>query len=319
VDYEFTAEMEDELDAISRGEAGHIEYLRAFYFGNGGAGLKERLENKVEEIDARQVCTLPLERQPESDEEIVVRVGRYGPFLQQGESRAGIPDDLPPADLTLEVAMELIEHASRGDEPLGNDPESGEPVYVKVGRFGPYVQRGSKDDGKKPKNQSLLPGMRPEEVNLDVALKLLSLPRALGEDPKTGEIVEATHGRYGPYVKQGSETRSMPEGVSPLDITLQQALDLLAQPKRGRRRGTPKKPVREFEESPVTGNKIVLYEGRYGPYVTDGETNASIPKGTSIEDVSHEEAVHLLAEKAARGPRKKKRGTKRKTDTKEPE
>jgi DNA topoisomerase-1 len=303
IDYEFTAGMEDELDAISRGELAHVDYLRRFYFGNGDTGLKELLENKVDEVDARAVCTIPIGT-PEGEEPVVVRVGRYGPYLQQGEDRrASLPEDLPPDELSLERAVELLRQGARAEEPLGHHPETGQPVYLKTGRYGPYVQLGEGDGDGKPKRASLLRGMEPEAVDLETAIGLLSLPRELGTDPKTGQPVEAHTGRYGPYVKAGDETRSLPAGVSPLEVTLEQAVELLAQPKRGRSRGRARaEPLRTFEPSPATGNPIELRDGRYGPYVTDGETNASIPKDVPLEDVTHETAVGLLAERAARGP-----------------
>jgi DNA topoisomerase-1 len=304
VDYEFTAEMEDELDAISRGELGHVEYLRRFYFGNGDPGLKELLESKVDEVDARAVCTIPLGT-PEGEAEVVVRVGRYGPYLQQGEDRrASIPADLPPDELSLDRAVELLRQGALAEEPLGADPETGLPVYRKTGRFGPYVQLGEGDGEEKPKRASLLPGMEPDAIDLATALRLLSLPRDLGTDPATGEGVSAHVGRYGQYVKRGAESRTLPPELSSLDVTLAQALELLAQPKRRSRGRAAAPPLRTFEASPVTGQPIELRDGRYGPYVTDGATNASIPRGARPEDVTFQSALALLAERAARGPGK---------------
>ncbi|HUP19384.1 MAG TPA: type I DNA topoisomerase [Gemmatimonadota bacterium] len=312
VDYEFTAGMEDELDSISRGELEHVEYLRRFYFGNGKTGLKELLENKAEEVDARAVCTIEIGA-PEGAEVVVVRVGRYGPYLQQGEGRrVSLPEDLPPDEVTLEKALELLEQGARAEEPLGEDPESGEPVYLKSGRYGPYVQLGEGADGEKPKRASLLKGMEPESVDLGTALGLLSLPRDLGVDPATGETVEAHTGRYGPYVKCGEETRSLPADLSPLEVELEQALELLAEPKRGgSRRGARSEPIQTFDPSPVTGAPIELRSGRYGPYVTDGETNASLPKGAALEGVTFESAVELLAERVAKGGTAKKKKRKK--------
>ncbi len=312
IDYDFTASMEDELDAVSRGELEHVKYLDAFYFGDGSPGLKKQLDHKIEEIDARETSRF-LVGKPESGEnteEIFVRVGRYGPFLEQGERRASIRDDMPPDEITLAVCVELLDRAAQGDEPLGSDPETGKPVYFKEGRFGPYVQMGSPDDDEKPKNASLLPGMEPGDINLEVALKLLSLPRVVGDDPKSGDKIEAFNGRYGPYIKCGSETRSLPAEISPLDVTPQQAVELLAQPKRGGR-GAAKEPLKTFAESPVTGDPIRLLEGRYGPYVTDGQTNASLPKGVAPEEFTFEKAVEILAERAAAGGGKKKKAKKK--------
>ncbi|HET6879517.1 MAG TPA: type I DNA topoisomerase, partial [Pirellulales bacterium] len=234
VDYQFTAQMEDDLDAISRGETKWVDYLRNFYFGNGRDGLKKQLEHKVEVIDARDVSRVHIGT-PEGTEPIYVRVGRFGPFLEQGERRASIPDGLPPDELTVEKALEMLGQAQQAEEPLGICPDTHKPVFLKVGRFGPYVQRGRPDDEEKPQNASLLKGMTPEDVTLPVALKLLSLPRDLGPHPEgsplAGEPVVVNNGRFGPYVKCGKETRSLPAGVSPLEVTMHEALALLAEPK----------------------------------------------------------------------------------------
>ncbi|MFZ5832777.1 MAG: type I DNA topoisomerase [Planctomycetota bacterium] len=300
VDYQFTAEMEDELDAISRGEMEHVDYLREFYFGDGTTGLKGQLANKIDEIDARHVSRISI-GQPNGGEPIFVRVGRYGPFLEQGERRASIPDQTPPDEITLATALAMLDQSAAAEEPLGMCPDTGKPVYLRVGRFGPYVQRGSTDDQEKPQNASLLRGMQPEDVTLDVALKLLSLPRTLGTHPETGDPIEAHNGRYGPYVKCGSETRSLPDDISPLTVTADQALQLLAQPKT-RRGGAAarREPIKTFDASPVTGQPVRLMSGRYGPYVTDGATNATIPRGTEVESVTFEQALELLKDKAAR-------------------
>jgi DNA topoisomerase-1 len=299
--------MEDELDAISRGEMGHVDYLSAFYFGNDHPGLKQQLENKVEEIDARHVSRISLGK-PNDGAEVVVRVGRYGPFIEQGdgERRASIPENMPPDELTLPVALEMLEKSAQGDEPLGRCPETDKPVYVKIGRFGPYVQRGDADNDEKPQNASLLKGMEAHEIDLETALKLLSLPRNVGPHPENGEGVFAHSGRFGPYIKWGDETRSLPADVSPLEVTLEQAVDLLAQPKKGRGARAKKEPIKVFAESPVTGNPVQLLDGRYGPYVTDGTTNASLPRTMSPDEMTLERALDMLAERAAKGPAKKK-------------
>ncbi|MBN2473771.1 MAG: type I DNA topoisomerase [Pirellulales bacterium] len=315
VDYQFTAEMEDDLDAISRGEAGHLDYLREFYFGNSHPGLKEQLKNKVEEIDARAVCQVPIGRPDGEDaEEIYVRVGRYGPFLQQGQRRASLPESMPPDELTVEKALELLDKAAAGDEPLGICPDTHKPVFVRVGRFGPYVQRGTAEDDEKPQNASLLRGMEAEEIDLATALKLLSLPRTLGDHPETGEPVVASNGRYGPYIKCGDETRSLPDDLSPLDVTMERALALLAAPKAGRGGRRKVEPIQVFDPSPVTNEPVRLLDGRYGPYVTDGTTNASLPRGTTIEEVSFEYALELLRVRAESGPTRRK--TRKKTTAK---
>ena len=316
VDYKFTAQMEDDLDAISRGESAHLDYLRGFYFGDGSPGLKQLLADKSEEIDARDIGRI-LIGTPENEDPIYARVGRYGPFLEQGDRRASLRDETPPDEVTIEVAQELLSQAAQADEPLGYCPDTSKPVFLKVGRFGPYVQRGTPDDDEKPKNASLLKGMVPDDVTLDVALALLSLPRELGNHPESGDPVVAHNGRFGPYVKCGDETRSLPAEISPISVTLEKALELLAQPKAKRRGfGAPREPIKVFEESPVTGEKVQLFDGRYGPYLTDGTTNASLPKGTAIEEVTHAQALELLAARAAQGPPKKRAGRKKKAAAK---
>jgi DNA topoisomerase-1 len=305
VDYQFTAQMEDLLDSISRQEEEPTKYLRSFYFGNGQPGLKKQLESKLSEIDARDLARFPL-GQPTSGEhrdEVFVRVGKYGPFLEQGERKASIPDDLPPDELTLAKAVEMLEQASRGLEPLGICPDTQRPVYLKQGRFGPYVQRGAPEDEDK-KNASLLPNMKPADVTFEVALRLLTIPRTLGEHPQSHEPIVAYNGKFGPYIKCGTETRSLPREISPLDITLDQAVELLAQPKaRGRGRAAPREPLKTFEQpSPITGQPVKVLEGRFGVYVSDGTTNATLPRGVAVEQLTFDEALNLLGERAARGP-----------------
>ena len=314
VNYEFTAKMEDYLDSISRNEAEHLEYLKGFYHGEGpqdGVGLKPLLEHKTQEIDPRQACQYSLGLPTSGDymDEVVVRVGRFGPFLEQADRRAGIPETLAPDELTMDAALELLSKQAAGDEPLGVDPATGKPVFVKQGRFGPYVQLGNQEDEEK-KNASLLKGMELADVNLELALKLLTLPRNLGNHPQSEEEVIAHNGRYGPYIKCGSETRSLPETIGLLDVNLEQALVLLSQPKTGRggRTAVKKEPLQTLANSPVTGNPIQLLDGRYGPYVTDGETNASLPKGTEVSELTFEMAIQLLEARAAMGGTKKKKG-----------
>jgi DNA topoisomerase-1 len=312
VDYQFTAKMEDDLDAISRGEQEYVDYLTGFYFGNGMPGLKPQLEHKGESIDARDISRIWIGT-PEGGDPVYVRVGRYSPFVEQGERTASLPEETPPDEVTLEAALKLLDQAQLGDEPLGMDPESGKPIYLKTGRFGPYVQRGNPDDEEKPQNASLLKGMNPADIDLPTALKLLSLPRNLGDHPQLGQPVMAFNGRFGPYVKCGEETRSLPADISPLDVTIEQAVHLLAQPKQhGRGRAAAKRePLKVFEASPITGEKVQLLDGRYGPYVTDGTTNASVPKGTSVEELTFNEALDLLAARAAAGPPKRKAAKKK--------
>ncbi|MFT5527138.1 MAG: DNA topoisomerase-1 [Pirellulaceae bacterium] len=317
IDYQFTAQMEDVLDAISRQEAGHVEFLNTFFFGDDSAGLQQKVAQSLEDVDAKAMSRFLIGK-PEDGEEIFVRVGKWGPFIEQGDSvrKAPIPDELAPDELNLEKALQLLEEAEQDDIPLGDDPESGKKVYKKVGRYGPYIQLGHRDDGdeEKPKNAGLLKGMEIEDVTLEVALKLLTLPRTLGLHPESQKEIIAANGRFGPYVKCESDTRSLPEDISPIDVTIEKALELLAEPKT-RGRGAPKEPLRKFEISPVTEKEVKLLEGRFGPYVTDGESNASIPKGTEVEDVTFEQALELLAERAARAPKKKtakKKGVKKK-------
>jgi DNA topoisomerase-1 len=294
--------MEDELDAISRGETDRVGYLRQFYFGDGTPGLKGQLEHKAEAIDAREVGRV-LIGQPSGESPVFVRVGRYGPYLEQGERRASLPEEIAPDELTLARAAELLGQAAQAEEPLGTCPGTGQSVYLKTGRFGPYVQRGTPDGDEKPKNASLLKGMQPADVTLEVALQLLSLPRDLGADPASGQPVVAHNGRFGPYVKCGDETRSLPAGVSPIQVTLGEALALLAQPKAARRGfGAKREPLKVFDPSPVTGQPVQLLEGRYGLYLADGVTNASLPKGMTVDELTPQAALELLAARAAQGP-----------------
>ncbi|MGA2617040.1 MAG: type I DNA topoisomerase [Thermoguttaceae bacterium] len=303
VDYQFTAEMEDELDAISRGEMGHLDYLRRFYFGQGHPGLKELVTSKVGEIDARDVSRV-LIGQPEGQPPLYVRVGRYGPFIEQGDRRASLHERIPPDELTLAVALEMLDKAAQSDHPLGIDPQTGLPVYLRTGRFGPYVQRGDSHADEKPQNASLLKGMAPDDVTLEVALDLLRLPRTLGPQPGSDQPVVAYNGRFGPYVKCGNETRSLPAELSPLAVTLEQALAMLAQPKT-RRSDARREPIKTFDASPLTGKPLQLLVGRYGPYVTDGVTNASLTRGTVPEEVTFEYALNLLKVRAEQGPSKR--------------
>lgn len=319
VDYEFTAQMEDFLDRISRHEAEHLSYLKEFYFGNAHPGLKQQLESKLQEIDARDLSRFPLGT-PESGPQrqtVYVRLGKFGPFLEQGERKASIPQDLAPDELTLAKALELLDQASASEQPLGYDPNTGQPVFLKQGRFGPYVQLGSGGEGQKPKSASLLPGMQPQDVTLQTALQLLTLPKTLGTDPASGEPVVVSNGRFGPYVQCGRETRSIPPELSPLSITLPEALALLAQPKtRGRGRSSAsREPLRTFEASPVTGQPVRVLAGRYGTYVTDGVTNATLPKDVDVQSLTFAQALDLLAERAARGPATRRRRSGRSTST----
>lgn len=315
VDYEFTAQMEDFLDAISRHEAERLKYLDAFYFGGNESeiGLKPRLAAKVDEIDPRETAMFSMGTPEEGEhrEEVFVRVGKFGPFLEQGERRGSIPDGLPPDELTLTLALELLESSSRDDEPLGTHEETGKPIYLKNGRFGPYVQLGENDDDEK-KNKSIPKMIQVDDVTLELAHQLLALPRDLGPYEELDATIEANDGRYGPYIRCGKETRSLPEGVSPMAVTREQAIELLKQPKT-RGRAAAKEPLKVFDApSPVTEKPIRVLEGRYGPYVNDGETNASLRKGMVPEELTLNEALDLLAERAAAAPKKKKKAAKKK-------
>ncbi len=308
VDYDFTAQMEDYLDEISRDEKGFVEYLQNFYLGE-TTGLKPLLKSKIEEIDPRVISRFSLGSPAEGEyrEEVFVRVGRYGPFIEQGERKASIKEEVPPDEINLALALTMLEESAKGDEPLGHCPATGKPVYIKSGRFGPYIQLGHAEDEEKPKNAGLLKGMSVDEVTLELALQLLSLPRDLGEHPELNEPIIATNGPYGPYVKCGKETRSLTAEQSPLNVTREQAMELLSKPKTGGRGRGKKEPLKTFEVSPVTGNAVELLDGSYGPYVTDGETNASLPRDSKVEELTFELALDLLAARAAAGGSKKKK------------
>jgi DNA topoisomerase-1 len=302
VDYGFTASMEEDLDEIARGGQESIPWLTRFYFGNGGGpGLKKLVSEHLAEIDARDINSIPIGG-PDSD--LVVRVGRYGPYLQSGEERAPIPEDLPPDELTVERATQLLEAGST-DRELGIEPASGLPVVVRAGRFGPYVQVGGADDagGARPRTASLLQRMDPATVTMEDALRVLSLPRLVGVDPSTGEEIIASNGRYGPYLKRGGDSRSLEDEEQLFTVGMDDAVALFAQPKTRRGRGAAAAPLRELGTDPESRAAIVVREGRFGPYVTDGTTNASLRKGDTVEGITHERAVELLADRRAAGPR----------------
>jgi DNA topoisomerase-1 len=245
---------------------------------------------------------------------VEVRVGRYGPFLSCEEDSAPLADDVCPDEVDLAFAIERLEAKKRGAEPVGVHPDTDEPVYVKSGRFGPYVQLGEGDGDERPKMVSLLKGMDPESLPFETALALLALPRHLGNDPE-GEEIHAFNGRYGPYIKRGADTRSLTDADNLLEIDLKRALELLAQEKPGRGGRRTATPIKTFENVPeLDGGQITLMEGRYGPYVSDGEYNASLPKGANAEELTVSMAVQLLDERRAKGPAKgrKKKAAKKK-------
>jgi DNA topoisomerase-1 len=296
VDYEFTAHMEDVLDEIARGEAERVPWLRRFYFGaEDDPGLKS-LVGDISDIDARDVSSFPL-----AGSDIVVRVGRYGPYLERDGQRVNVPEDIAPDELTPEKAEELFNQPN-GDVLLGTDPASGHAIVAKAGRFGPYVtEQLAEDDKGKPRTASLLKSMALDSVTLDEALKLLSLPRTIGE--LDGEPVTVQNGRYGPYVKKGTDSRSLESEEQLFTLTLAEAKELFAQPKtrgRGARAATP--PLRELGPDPASGKPMVIKDGRFGPYVTDGETNASLRKGDEVASITDERAAELLAERRAAAP-----------------
>jgi DNA topoisomerase-1 len=308
IDLRFTARMEDALDDIAAGQADSEQFLDAFYNGEGDRlGLVRRIEESLPEID---FPTIPVGVDPGTGKSIRVRIGKNYVFAERGEGeevdRATIPLDLLIDDLTVEKALDLFEATSKADEPLGSDPESGENVYVRVGPYGPYVQLGEAAEGVKPRRVSLPKGMEVEDVALDYALALLSLPRTLGTDPESGKNVTAGLGRYGPYVERDRQYRSLRTADDIFTVTLDEALALLAQ-KKG------KTVLKVIGNHPETGNEIQLLEGRYGPYVTDGSVNASTPKGADPTETTLEEAVALLAEAEERKKKKKGGRGRRKT------
>ena len=311
VDLDFTARMEDSLDDIATGEEESQRFLDVFFNGEKDRpGLVRRIEDTLPDID---FPTVPLGADPETGKAIRVRIGRNSVFAERGEGdereRATIPDELLIDELTVDRASELLASRSRGEEPLGTDPGTGLPVFLRSGRFGPYVQLGeARKGGDKPRWVGLPKGMEASDVDLDYALRLLSLPRTLGKDPASGEEVKAGLGRYGSYVARGREYRSLPSADKLFSVTLDEALILLAREKKSRRAGTALKVVGTH---PSTGAEIQLLKGRYGPYVTDGKVNASIPRDSDPMATTVEEAVELLAQAAERKKKSPSRGGRR--------
>ncbi|MFP4205440.1 MAG: type I DNA topoisomerase [Spirochaetaceae bacterium] len=298
IEYGFTSEMETALDEIAFGERDSLEYLRQFYLGENG--LKSQVEHREGAIDPTETRTVDLPQLPDDTE---VRVGRYGPYLvhrNNGEEpvHASIPEEVAPADLDEEQIHELIELSKRGPEPIGTDPETGKPVYCFVGRYGPYVQLGDQgEDGDKPKRASLPKGSRPRDVDLEFALKLLSLPRTLGVHPETGNEVIAANGRFGPYVYHDGEYRSLKKDDDVYTIDLSRAVELLKEEKKGGRRS---KKLRDLGVDPEKQKKVAVYDGKYGPYIKHGSKNIGLPDEfkdkESVENLALEDALKIISE-----------------------
>ena len=346
IDYDFTAALEDDLDAIARGEQNRNEWLRSFYFGSDAhVGLRQVVDN-LGEIDARALNSTRI------TDTATLRFGKYGPYLEVVDPAnpdakpriVNVPEDLAPDELTPAKAQELVDAPVAGDRVLGENPENGKIVVVKDGRFGPYVQENDpvsdedevdtetgevveagpkkkstkkKEAAPKPRTASLFRSMSVETIDLETALQLLSLPRVVGKDPESGDEITAQNGRYGPYLKKGADSRSLESESQIFDVTLEQALAIYAQPKYGAGSRRASSALKEFEADPVSGKPIRIRDGRFGAYVTDGETNVTIPRGQTPDDVTFEIAVQMLADKRAKGPAPK-RGAKRTTAKKAP-
>ena len=361
VDYDFTASMERDLDRIAAGEEDRVAWLRRFYNGQGGAGAEQAalaaageraaaaaalraqglkgLVDNLGEIDARAVNSIEI------GEGITLRVGRYGPYLEDAEGkRANVPADLAPDELTVDKARELFTRAADDGRELGVDPASGHVIIAKDGRYGPYVTevlpepeetaeaeatktaktakstktkkttKAAKAAKPKPRTASLLRSMDLSTVTLEQALDLLSLPRVVGQDPESGEDITAQNGRYGPYLKKGTDSRSLETEEQIFTVTLEQALEIFAQPKRRRGQAAARGPLRELGQDPATEKPVVIKDGRFGPYITDGQTNVTVPRSEDPATISAERAFELLADKRAKGPAKKR--TTRKTTSK---
>ena len=293
VDIKFTAQMEDGLDAIARGDMNALPFMKEFYFGTeSDPGLLKMLDGK---IDIPKACTILLNGDVE--EPIIARVGNYGPYIQHGDVRRNIPDILAPGDITIEKAMEILkDNPENADKALGSDPASGQTIVLKVGPYGPYVQLGDTKTRK-----SVPKGMDADRVDLEYALALLALPRYVGDHPDTGEPIMADYGRYGPYLKMGKQNASLKGTETPLDVTLEKAIELLAN--RNKKSST----MRTLGKHPNSGETLVVKEGRYGPYISDGKVNASLNKTVDPETITLEKATELINEKRAKGTTKKGR------------
>ncbi len=318
VSYEFTASMEDVLDEIAGGRRDRNTELAEFYFGSGEVEGLKKLVSELGDIDAKELATFPIGG---PDSGVSLRVGKYGPYLEgpgddgtPAAKKANVPDDLPPDELTMEKAKELLANPAGEEIPLGTHPETGLEVVAKNGRYGPYVTELLPEDAPKkakPRTGSLFKDMSLDTINLEQAVRLLSLPRVVGTDSE-GEEITAQNGRYGPYLKKGTDSRSLETEQQLFDITLDQALAIYAQPKQ-RGRAAAAAPLKELGNDPVSGAPVVVKAGRFGEYVTDGEYNATLRKDDSVEAITLERAAELLAERRAKGPAKKaaKRGAKK--------
>src|SRR6476619_6864799 len=301
VSYEFTASMEDVLDEIAGGRRDRNTELAEFYFGSGDVDGLQKLVSELGDIDARELATFPV------GEGVDLRVGRYGPYIETEDgTRANVPDDLPPDELTVEKAKELLANPAGEETPLGQDPESGLTIVAKNGRYGPYVTEQLPEDApksQKPRTGSLFKSMNLDTITLEQALTLLTLPRVVGVDPESGEEITAQNGRYGPYLKKGTDSRSIDSEEKLLTITLEEAQRIYAQPKqRGRAAADP---GREIGTDPASGETVRIKSGRFGTYVTDGEYNATLRQGDDETTITIERAAELLAERRAKGPAKK--------------
>jgi DNA topoisomerase-1 len=300
--------MEDVLDEVAAGRRDSVAELAEFYFGSDQHEGLKKIVSELGEIDARELSTF------EVGDGVVVRVGRYGPYVEASDgTRANVPEDLPPDELTVEKAKELLASPAGEERTLGTDPESGRAIVARNGRFGPYVTEVLEEDapkGAKPRTASLLKSMQLETVTMEDALRLLALPRVVGVHPEKGEEITAQNGRYGPYLKMGSDSRSLESEEQLFTISVDEAVALYAQPKtRGGRAAAG--PLKELGEDPTSKRPVQVKDGRFGPYVTDGEYNATLRKGDSVETITLERAAELLAEKRAKGPAPKKRGTRK--------
>ena len=326
VDYEFTADLDSDLDAIARGELKKVDWLTEFYFGGEHElGLRNIVAANLDSIDAAVLNTFVLGVNPDNGEDVIVKPGLYGPYVRSGEKNtASVPDTMTPDELTLDAAITLLK-APKGDTPIGE--HEGFPVFAKSGRYGPYVQWGTMDEPptgfEKPKMASLFKTMNIERITMKDALDLLSLPRTIGADPTDGELITAQNGKFGPYISKGKDSRSIPTEEELLTVSLEEALALLATPRVfGKGRAAAKPPLKEFGNDPTSGRPVIGKEGKFGDYITDGETNAGLTRGDRMEVMTNERAYELLQLRReyieANGGPKKKSGARKSTAKKAP-